>query len=157
MNGIPHAAQQHATVSRAGTVRDTTSAVSTLATPFPGTNRRGTALRHQTKLRAPCRLRRAIGSASWFAVVRNVSCDGIGLLSNRPFKARMLLGIELPGREGKFLPPKALCVKHARPVPGTTWWALAASLPAGSPRKMFAPCLPERVAATSSNNRERSP
>jgi hypothetical protein len=125
MNGTPPAAQPRATApATVATARQTTPAVSTAATPFPGSNRRGQAPRFQTKLRAPCRLRRAIGTETWYAVVRNVSCEGIGLLSNRPFKARMLLAIELPTREGKFQPPKAMCVKHARLVPGTTWWAL---------------------------------
>jgi hypothetical protein len=126
MNGTPRAAQQQATTTapRVNTVREPAAAVSTTTTPFPGSNRRGTARRYQTKLRSPCRLRRAIGTETWFAVVRNVSRDGVGLLSNRPFKARMLLAIELPTKDGKFLPPKAMCVKHAEPVPGTTWWAL---------------------------------
>jgi hypothetical protein len=67
---------------------------------------------------------RARGEGPWFASVRNISAEGVGLVSKDFFKPRMLLTIEFPTRSASYGPPKLLCVKHARQVPGTNYWAL---------------------------------
>ena len=44
----------------------------------------------------PCRIRSATEEGGWLATVCNVSMQGIGMVSKRPFKPGMLLTVELP-------------------------------------------------------------
>jgi hypothetical protein len=55
--------------------------------PAPPSSERRTFLRYRSRLIVPCRLTRNTGEGPWFATVRNISARGIGLISNRQFKA----------------------------------------------------------------------
>jgi len=85
---------------------------------------RRTQVRHTTRLKTVCRLLRATEPGPWTATVRNVSAQGIGLISNRPFKLGTLLTMQLPSNNGKPVAPQVFRVTHARPQPGNQWWVL---------------------------------
>jgi hypothetical protein len=93
---------------------------------LPQSERR-TRPRHTTKLKNPVPVIRVAEEGPWFATIRNVSDRGISLIIDRPFRADVLLTIELPDRTGKFAKPRLMRVKHARPQPGNKWWVLGGS------------------------------
>jgi hypothetical protein len=83
---------------------------------------RRTFLRYRSRLVVPCRLTRNTGEGPWFATVRNISARGIGLISNRQFKAGMLLTIELPGKGQSYSQPKLLRVTHSLQQTNSQRW-----------------------------------
>jgi hypothetical protein len=89
--------------------------------PRPPVDRRGRP-RHATRLQRGCRLIRARGEGPWFASVRNISAEGVGLVSSNFFKPRMLLTIEFPTGTASYGSPKLFCVKHVEQLPGTRYW-----------------------------------
>jgi hypothetical protein len=90
-----------------------------------GTGSRRATQRHPSRLRTPCHLRLATEEGKWLAAIRNISADGIGLLTNRPFRPGMMLTLELP-MAGKTLPIR-MRVLHARPQ-RKDWWAVGGQL-----------------------------
>lgn len=80
-------------------------------------------VRHDTKLKHPCRVLRATEEGAWDLSIRNVSTDGVGLIADRPFKSGMYLTTELPGRKK----PAVLRVAHVRKQPNHDWWVLGCS------------------------------
>jgi hypothetical protein len=89
---------------------------------FPAQERRSK-VRHNTKLRHPCRVLRATEEGEWSLTIRNVSTDGVGLIADRPFRSGMYLTAELPGRKK----PAVLRVAHVRKQPNHDWWVLGCS------------------------------
>jgi len=86
------------------------------------TNERRTKARKPTRVKIPCRVRRATGEGPWNATIRNISEDGIGLIADRQFKRNMLLAVELPTKGQTYSPPKLFKVTHATAQPGGKWW-----------------------------------
>jgi hypothetical protein len=89
--------------------------------PAARTEKRRT-VRYPNRKPASCRLTRATGEGPWLAWLRDLSADGVGLMSAQPFKPRMLLTIELPGQKAVVGSPKQACVRHVEQLPGTQWW-----------------------------------
>jgi hypothetical protein len=86
---------------------------------------RRTTVRHTSHQRNPARLTRATGEGPWMVRIRNVSADGVGLISNQPFKKGMLLTIELPTKNGQKLgTPKQIKITHAAQQGSNGWWIL---------------------------------
>lgn len=85
---------------------------------------RRTNVRHTTRVKNPCPVIRVAEDGPWFATIRNVSEDGIGLISNRPFRVGVLLTVELPDRRGELGKPRLLRVTHVRAQEGKQWWVL---------------------------------
>jgi len=85
---------------------------------------RRTNVRHTTRVKNPCPVIRVAEDGPWFATIRNVSEDGIGLISNRPFRVGVLLTVELPDRLGQLSKPRLLRVTHVRAQEGKQWWVL---------------------------------
>lgn len=80
-------------------------------------------VRHDTKLKQPCKVLRATEEGPWTLSIRNVSTDGMGLIGDRPFKRGMYLTAELPGRKK----PAVLRVAHVRKQANNDWWILGCS------------------------------
>lgn len=87
-------------------------------------NEQRTTVRHTTRLKSPCPVIRVAEEGPWFATIRNVSEDGIGLISNRPFRNGVLLTVELPDRRGDLGKPRLLRLTNVRAQPGKQWWVL---------------------------------
>lgn len=85
---------------------------------------RRTRSRHASRSKFRARLKRATEEGTWMATVRNISAEGIGLVTNRPFKPGMSLTMELP-TDPKFIgKPVLVLVRHARQEPGKREWVL---------------------------------
>jgi hypothetical protein len=86
---------------------------------------RRTSVRHTTRLKGPCPVIRATEEGPWWAKVRNVTCHGLSLIVNRPFRPGSFLAVELPISGGQLLgKPRLLRVSWVRPQPGHRWWVL---------------------------------
>ena len=88
-------------------------------------NERRTSIRHTTRLKGPCPVVRAMEEGPWWGEIRNITCQGMGLIVNRPFRCGAFLSVELPMSNGQLLgKPRLLRVTHLRPQPGHRWWVL---------------------------------
>ncbi|OAI51805.1 hypothetical protein AYO44_04875 [Planctomycetaceae bacterium SCGC AG-212-F19] len=81
-------------------------------------------VRHPSRAKFRARLKRATEEGTWLATVRNISQEGIGLVTNRPFKPGMSLTMELPTDPKVMGKPVLVHVMHARQQPGTKNWIL---------------------------------
>jgi hypothetical protein len=71
-----------------------------------------------------CILKRATEEGQWLANVRNISAEGIGLITNRPVNPGMSLTMELPTSFEQTSKEVLVQVRHARPQRGNKWWIL---------------------------------
>jgi hypothetical protein len=92
-----------------------------LLTPLAVKERRS-GRRHVSRLTSRCLLKRATEEGLWKATVQNISAEGIGLITNRPFKPGMSLTMQLPTNPRRPAKPVMVRVTHARPQPGNQWW-----------------------------------
>jgi hypothetical protein len=81
-------------------------------------------VRHPSRSKFRARLKRATEEGTWLATVRNISAEGIGLVTNRPFKAGMSLTMELPTDPKLMGKPVLIQVMHAKHQPGTNNWVV---------------------------------
>lgn len=60
-----------------------------------------------------CRLLRAVESGPWSAIVRDITQEGVGLITNQPFDAGTIIDVRLPVRAGDNLGmPRLVRVQH---------------------------------------------
>ena len=90
--------------------------------PIAAKSERRTKARRPTRVKLPCRVRRATGEGPWNATIRNLSEDGIGLIADRQYKPNMLLAVEFPNRNQTYSRPKLFKVTHAAAQSGGKWW-----------------------------------
>ncbi|MGE3806843.1 MAG: PilZ domain-containing protein [Gemmataceae bacterium] len=90
-----------------------------------GTGSRRVTARHPSRLKTPCQLRLATEEGKWLAALRNISADGICILSNRCFRPGMTLTLELPV-SGQPLQLR-MRVMHAKPQ-RKDWWLVGGQL-----------------------------
>jgi hypothetical protein len=74
--------------------------------------------------RGQCRVLSMIIEGPWLMMVHNVSETGIGLIADRPFKAGMMLSVELPGQPQATM---SLRVVHSSKQPGN--WLIGCAFP----------------------------
>jgi hypothetical protein len=84
--------------------------------------------RQPTRVRDVCRLRRATLNGPFPATVRNISAEGIGLVTDRPFRPGMLLLVDLSSSTFKLDEPRLLRLTHAQVQTGNQSWALGGVL-----------------------------
>ncbi|OAI38798.1 hypothetical protein AYO40_06375 [Planctomycetaceae bacterium SCGC AG-212-D15] len=82
------------------------------------------AKRHVSRLKQPCRLLRITCEGPWLVTVRDISAEGIGLVSNAPFRTGMLLTIELPFGGPVARNRRLIRIKHGRRQARSTWLTL---------------------------------
>lgn len=86
---------------------------------------RRASIRFPSRLKAPCRLLSAIEEGPWWAPVRNISPEGVGLTVDRKFEPGTILTMQLPTRaRNSFGEPKLLRVRHTQLRLGHEWWEL---------------------------------
>jgi hypothetical protein len=95
----------------------------TLPTPVACKERR-CHKRYLSRVQRHCRLKRATEEGKWIANVQDISAEGIGLITNRPFRVGMTLTMELPTNPRRPRKPMMVRVTHARPRTGNQWWVV---------------------------------
>jgi PilZ domain-containing protein len=83
---------------------------------------RRTSLRAVSRLKARCQVSRVAEEGAWVAMVRNISCQGIGLVVNRPAKPGMRLIIELPTNPRRTTTPYLIRVTRVEAQAGNREW-----------------------------------
>jgi hypothetical protein len=78
--------------------------------------------RRPCRKRLPCQLVRIAEKGTWSAMVRDISSEGVGLMTSRAVRPGMFLTVELPLRLGQPAQAKLVRVLHVRPQPGQPWW-----------------------------------
>jgi len=91
--------------------------------PTPNKESR-TAKRQLSRLHHPCRLIHATEVGPWQVTARDISLDGIGLVTDQPFRAGFILTIELPMPGSTKQTVRLIRVRHSRKHPNSNWWTL---------------------------------
>jgi hypothetical protein len=80
--------------------------------------------RQPSRLGHPCRLLHVTEEGPWLVTVRDISTDGVGLITDEPFRTGFLLTIELPmPGTGKFS-VRLIRIRHSRKHPNSNSWTL---------------------------------
>ena len=80
--------------------------------------------RHLSRLRQPARLLRVTQEGPWMVTVRDISADGVGLVTSETFRSGTLLTIELPVGAAAEPSRRMVRVRHGRRHPSSHWWTL---------------------------------
>lgn len=98
-----------------------TTTITAQSAPAVLKGERRASVRYESNAKGSCQTLSLHRESAWEATVRNISCDGIGLLLGRRFEPGALLSIELTESSQERQRLLLARVAHATPQPDGKW------------------------------------